>query len=96
VIGTVEEAVGQIERLQEQSGGFGAYLLIHQEWARHDATLRSYELFADHVRPRFQHSADRLQQASDYAVSRWSELDQRQGDAIQAAIDRHANQYGMR
>jgi len=92
VIGTVEDAVAQVERLEKQSGGFGSYLLIHHEWARPDATLKSYELFANHVKPRFQGSTDRLQQASDYAVSRWGELDQRQADAIQAATDRHANE----
>jgi limonene 1,2-monooxygenase len=92
VIGTVDDAIAQIERLEKQSGGFGSYLLIHQEWARHEATMKSYELFANHVKPRFQGSTSRLQTASDYAVSRWSELDQRQSDAIQAATDRHASE----
>jgi len=92
VIGTVDDAIAQVERLEEQSGGFGSYLLIHHEWARHDAVLRSYELFANHVKPRFQGSTTRLEQASDYAVSRWQELDQRQGEAIQAATDRHAKE----
>ena len=90
VIGTVDDAIAQVERLEKQSGGFGSYLLIHHEWARHDATLKSYELFANHVKPRFTGSTSRLQTATDYAVSRWSELDQRQADAIQAATDRHA------
>jgi limonene 1,2-monooxygenase len=89
VIGTVDDAIAQVERLEKQSGGFGSYLLIHHEWARHQATLKSYELFANHVKPRFQGSTDRLRAASDYAVSRWDELDQRQADAIQAATDRH-------
>jgi limonene 1,2-monooxygenase len=92
VIGTVDDAIAQIERLEGQSGGFGSFLLIHHEWARHDATLKSYELFADHVKPRFQGSADRLLRSRDYAVSRWNELDQRQADAIQAATARHAEE----
>jgi limonene 1,2-monooxygenase len=92
VIGTVDDAIAQIERLEKQSGGFGSYLLIHHEWARHAATLRSYELFADYVIPRFQGSTDRLLQAQDYAVSRWAELDARQGAAIQAATDKHAKE----
>jgi limonene 1,2-monooxygenase len=92
VIGTVDEAIAQVERLEKQSGGFGSYLLIHHEWARHEATMRSYELFANHVKPRFQQSTQRLHAASDYAVSRWQELDQRQGAAIQAATDRHAQE----
>jgi limonene 1,2-monooxygenase len=92
VIGTPDDAVAQIERLEKQSGGFGSYLLIHHEWARHEATLRSYELFARYVKPRFQGSTSRLAQAEDYARSRWSELDKRQADAIQAATDRHAKE----
>jgi limonene 1,2-monooxygenase len=92
VIGTVDDAIAQIERLQDQSGGFGSYLLIHQEWARHAATLKSYELFADFVVPRFQGSAERLLQSRDYAVSRWTELDGRQANAIAEATERHAKE----
>jgi limonene 1,2-monooxygenase len=92
VIGTPDEAVKQIDRLVKQSGGFGSYLLIHHEWARHAATLRSYELFADHVMPRFQGSADRILAAEEYARSRWDELDGRQGAAIAAATERHAKE----
>jgi len=92
VIGTVEDAVAQVERLEKQSGGFGSYLLIHHEWARHDAVRKSYELFADHVIPRFTGSADRLLKSQDYAVSRWQELDGRQADAIAQATERHAQE----
>ncbi|MBI4944201.1 MAG: LLM class flavin-dependent oxidoreductase [Actinobacteria bacterium] len=92
VIGTPDEAIAQIERLEKQSGGFGSYLLIANEWARHSDSLKSLELFADHVMPRFQGSADRLLAARDYAKSRWSELDQRQADAIAAATQRHADE----
>jgi limonene 1,2-monooxygenase len=57
-IGTVDDAVAQIERLIKQSdGGFGAYLLLAHEWANPVATNRSYELIAQHVFPRFQGQA---------------------------------------
>jgi limonene 1,2-monooxygenase len=92
VIGTPDMAIAQIERLEAQSGGFGAYLLMHHEWARPDATARSYELFARHVVPRFQGTAERLRAAAEYARSRWSELDRAQADAIRAATDRHTAQ----
>lgn len=92
VIGTPDEAIAQIERLDRQSGGFGSYLLMHHEWARPDATLRSYELFARHVMPRFTGSASRLEKARDYGISRWSEFDKRHGDAIAAATERHAKE----
>jgi limonene 1,2-monooxygenase len=92
VIGTPDDAIQQIDRLVKQSGGFGSYLLIAHEWARHAATLRSYELFADYVMPRFQGSADRAIAAEAYARSSWDELDSRQGAAITAATERHAKE----
>jgi hypothetical protein len=90
VIGTPDDAITQIERLHTQSGGFGTYLLMHDEWARPDATARSYELFARHVMPRFQAAADRLRAAAEHARSRRLELDRRHAAAILAATERHA------
>jgi limonene 1,2-monooxygenase len=89
VIGTPADAIEQIERLEAQSGGFGPFLLMHHEWARPDATARSYELFARHVMPHFQGTGVRLRAAAEYARSRWQELDQAHGQAIQAATSRH-------
>ncbi len=54
VVGTPDDLVAQLHRLEEQSGGFGAFLAIQHDWASRDATRRSYELIARHVMPRFQ------------------------------------------
>ena len=54
VIGTPEDAIAQIERLQSQSGGFGAFLFMDHNWASWDAKKKSYELFARYVAPKFQ------------------------------------------
>jgi len=54
VIGTPEDAIAQIERLQEQSGGFGAFLMMDHNWASWDRKKNSYELFARYVAPKFQ------------------------------------------
>jgi limonene 1,2-monooxygenase len=53
-IGTVEDARAQVQRLWEQSGGFGCMLLLGHEWANPQATKRSWELIAQHVMPHFQ------------------------------------------
>ena len=37
VIGTVEDAIEQVKRLDEQSKGFGAFLLMAHEWADREA-----------------------------------------------------------
>jgi limonene 1,2-monooxygenase len=51
VIGTPEDAVKQIERLREQSGGFGAFLMMDHNWAEWDNKKKSYELIARYVMP---------------------------------------------
>jgi limonene 1,2-monooxygenase len=56
-IGTVEDARAQVQRLWDQSGGFGCMLLLGHEWANPEATKRSWELIAQHVMPHFQGGA---------------------------------------
>jgi limonene 1,2-monooxygenase len=56
VVGTPDDLIRQIERLEQQSGGFGAFLVTAHEWANRDATRRSYELIARYVMPHFQDS----------------------------------------
>lgn len=92
VIGTPDEAVDQIDRLMKQSnGGFGCYLLMHHEWARPEAVKRSYELIAQHVKPRFQGTARRIELAEQTAIGEWETLGDRVERAVQAATDRHFN-----
>ena len=54
VIGTPEDAIAQICRLQEQSGGFGCFLQLAHHWADPAATIKSYELFMRYVIPEFE------------------------------------------
>lgn len=56
-IGTPEDAAGQVQRLVDQSGGFGCMMFLAHEWANPQATKRSYELLAQHVLPEFQGQA---------------------------------------
>lgn len=51
VVGTPEDAVKQIERLREQSGGFGAFLLLDNNWADWENKKKSYEMIARYVVP---------------------------------------------
>ena len=47
VIGTPDDAIAQIQRLVDQSGGFGTFLFMAHEWADREAPRRrSYELMA--------------------------------------------------
>jgi limonene 1,2-monooxygenase len=69
VIGTPDMAVAQIQRLIDQSGGFGTYLFMAHDWADREATLRSYELFAKEVMPLFQGSTPTLVRSRDWAAA---------------------------
>jgi len=70
VIGTPDQAIKQIHRQFESSGGFGTFLLWTNDWASRDATLRSYELFARHVVPAFQDLMPSLVEAEEDALRR--------------------------
>jgi limonene 1,2-monooxygenase len=89
VIGTPEMAAAQIERLIEQSGGFGTYLFMAHEWADRSATLASYELFAREVMPRFTGAAERAVRSRNWAAERRPEFIGAAVNAIGKAIAEH-------
>lgn len=53
IIGTPDDAIAQIERMQTETGGFGGLMLTTHEWVGTDKMRRSYELFARYVMPHF-------------------------------------------
>src|SRR5947199_7126631 len=68
LVGSVDTVVRGIEHLQRQSGGgFGGLLFRAHEWATREETLRSYELFARYVMPRFQGSLDTVIGSNSWA-----------------------------
>lgn len=89
VIGTPDDAIAQITRLQEKSGGFGAYLLMGHEWADTAQTRRSYELFARYVAPHFQGSAATLTGSRDWAAANRGDFIGAAGAAVMSAMQRH-------
>ncbi len=92
-----DDAIAKINELYKQSnGGFGCYLMMAHEWARPEAINRHYELFAQHVMPRFQGSADRLLGAERAAQARWEELNTKQADALAAWTEKHAQEKAER
>ncbi|MBX6743346.1 MAG: LLM class flavin-dependent oxidoreductase [Acetobacteraceae bacterium] len=59
LVGSPETIAKGIERLLGfTEGGAGGVLFRSHEWANREQTLRSYELFARWVMPRFQHSVE--------------------------------------
>jgi limonene 1,2-monooxygenase len=54
VIGTPDDLVAAIRRLQQVSGGFGTVIGFAHDWANREHTLRSWDLVARYVVPEIQ------------------------------------------
>ena len=92
VIGTPDDAVAYIQRLLDQSGGFGTFLLLGHDWADPDASLRSDRLFAREVIPHFTGQLAATRASHDWATSKRAELFGRAGQAILNAITSHVEE----
>ena len=92
-IGTPDMCTVQVERLHAQSnGGFGAYLMLAHNWANRDATLRSYELIARHLMPRFQGHHHATLGAAARAQEARPALAEVHAKAVEAATQRYATE----
>ncbi len=89
VIGTVEDAINQVERLRQQSKGFGTFLLMGHEWADTAATRHSYELIARYVAPQFQGTSATLTASRDWAAANRPEFIGAATTAVTTAFEKH-------
>jgi limonene 1,2-monooxygenase len=69
IIGSPDDAIAHIERLQDMTGGFGGFVGLFHEWAGPQEMTRSYELFARYVMPHFQGLIDPLQRSQQWLAS---------------------------
>ena len=88
-IGTPDDAIRYIAKLQKGTGGFGAYMELAHNWADWQATKRHYELMSRYVAPHFQ-GLNGLRQASyDYSFENRDVFVGKAAAAVQEAIDTH-------
>jgi len=85
-IGTPYDAIGYIQDLLDRSGGFGSFLLLGHDWARPEATYRSYQLFARSVIPHFKGQLESTQASYDWASHK------RADEAVIKAISEHTDE----
>jgi limonene 1,2-monooxygenase len=87
LVGSPETAIKGIEKLLELSkGGFGGVLFRAHEWANREQTMRSYELFARYVAPRFQGSLDQLYSSNEFTRTNRVEVVGRNVEAVRRAF----------
>jgi limonene 1,2-monooxygenase len=89
VIGTPDDAIAQIERLVEQSGGFGTFLVMAQDWADRPQMWRSYELMSRYVLPHFQGSATSTTASRDWAAANRPQFIGEATAAVMSAVQSH-------
>ncbi len=88
IVGTPDDCIAGIERLQELTGGFGKFMVRVEDWAPRDKIHRSYELLARYVMPHFQGSLQGIQTSNEWASERREALQANRYVGIKAATDR--------
>jgi limonene 1,2-monooxygenase len=74
VIGTPDDLIDAIRRLQQITGGFGVVLGFAHDWANVEATRRSWDLVARYVVPAVQGTILPQIASADYAAANKAEL----------------------
>ena len=95
-IGTPDDAIAMIERLEKQSGGFGTILMLAHNWANFEATRKSYELMARHVLPRFNGSNLGRTASLDWTREHGAELIGKAMKAASETVQKHFAQQAAK
>jgi limonene 1,2-monooxygenase len=75
IVGTPDDAIKRINEVIEMSGGgFGGMLVLAHEWASREKTLKSYEMLARYVMPKFQGSAIPIEYSQQRTAQRCDQL----------------------
>ncbi|MCH7812061.1 MAG: LLM class flavin-dependent oxidoreductase [Chloroflexi bacterium] len=83
IIGTPDDAIERISKLQELSGGFGCLLGLAHDWATREQTFRSYELLAKYVMPEVQDQTSWIKRSQAWTHETTETL---MGKATQAVV----------
>ena len=84
-IGTPDDLVAVIKRVDEETGGFGRVLVQATEWGTREQVLHSYELIARYVMPQFQGSLESLVQSQAWSEKKRDELNELKTKSLERA-----------
>jgi limonene 1,2-monooxygenase len=96
VVGTPDDCIAAIERLQEISGGFGTFLVQAHDWTNLEKMRRSYELLARYVMPRFQGTLVGIQGSNRWARANREALYGQRVASLERAHQSYEEQAGVR
>jgi limonene 1,2-monooxygenase len=89
VIGTPDDAVDVLKRLQAKQGEFGAFLQQGHDWANWENTKRSYELYIRYVAPHFNQSNINREASFDQWKEHSAEYSGKTSSAAKATLDKY-------
>ena len=91
VVGTPEDLIKEIERVQKHVGGFGTFLFFANNFAPWEAAKRSYELAARYVFPYFQNTNSLREKSFTEAKIQHQELQSDYLNAVEIASVNYQN-----
>jgi limonene 1,2-monooxygenase len=90
IVGTPDDCIEGIMKLDQRSGGFGGFLVQTIDWAPREKILKSYELLARYVMPQFQGTILSTAASNQWAAERKEVLVGGRARAIQRAREAYA------
>ncbi len=95
-VGTPDDLIEMIHRLDESSGGFGGLMVQATEFGTREQVLHSYELIARYVMPQFQGSVESLNQSQSNSTAIRGELVEIRTRAMERAASDYDAQRAAR
>jgi limonene 1,2-monooxygenase len=89
VVGTPDDAIAQIRRLQKKQGEFGCFLQLAHNWANFENTKKSYELWMRHVTPVINNANTAREEAFNWARDNREKFIGAAMGAAMATIQKH-------
>jgi len=96
VIGTPDDAIDVLAKLQEKQGEFGCFLHQAHDWADVEQTRRSYELYMRFVAPHFQKSNRNRDASYDDLKAHSEELADKSRTAAQRTFEKFRTEQGQK
>jgi limonene 1,2-monooxygenase len=90
VVGTPDDAIELIRKLQAKQGEFGVMLHMANNIADWEATKRSYELYARFVMPVIDGTNTARQESYNWVAANRDSLSRQRAEAAQRMIEKHA------
>ena len=85
IVGTPDDCIAGIRRLDERSGGFGGLLVQANDWVPREKMLHSYELMARYVMPQFQGKLTGLSASNQWSKEHSKDLNVLSTQALDGA-----------